>query len=178
VITISPSEKLNETNPEKLAFRWMYIILPVALLVISLILTAIFYRLLPEAVAYHFQNSTPDKWLNRGAITAWLVLPHIFCAVFAFIIVRMAMFSTRYYQAEDTPIKKVIPVMGNMIALLQIIVVFAALDIFLYNVYEIKLMPLWIFALIVLVLGVLVLGVFFIQTMRQYKRLHVNSPLE
>jgi len=82
------------------------------------------------------------------------------------------MFTTRYYPAEDTPIDKVITVMGNMIALIQIILVFAALDIFVYNIYEIKLMPLWIFALIIMALVALALGIFFIRTIRQYRRLH------
>ena len=176
---IDSGEKANEIAPlNKVAFRWTYIVLPAALLIISLILTAIFYRLLPEEVAYHFQNSTPDKWLNRQAITAWLVIPHIFCVAVAFIIVRTAMFSTRYYPLEDTPITIMIPVMGNMIALIQIILVFATLDIFLYNVYEIKLMPLWIFALIVMALGAVALGIFFIRTIRQYRRLRGKNLQE
>jgi ABC-type polysaccharide/polyol phosphate export permease len=88
------------------------------------------------------------------------------------------MFSTRYYPAEDTPINRMILVMGNMIALIQVILVFAAIDIFLYNVYEIKLIPLWIFALIVMALGGLVLGFLFVQTIRQYSRQHSNISRE
>jgi uncharacterized membrane protein len=178
VVLISSSEDINEIGGKKLAFRWTYIILPVSLLAISLILVGVFYRLLPEDVAYRFNEGSPDRWLGQNAITVWLVLPHIACALIAFIIVRIAMFSTRYYPAEDTPITKMIAIMGNMIGLIQVILVFAAIDIFLYNIYEIKLMPLWIFALIVMALGGLVLGFLFVQTIRQYSRQHSNISRE
>ena len=62
--------------------------------------------------------------------------------------------------------------MGNMVALPQIILGFAMLDIFLYNAYQIDILPLWIFALIVLVLGGIILGVFFIiLVIRQFREI-------
>ena len=57
-------------------------------------------------------------------------------------------------------------VMGNMIVLPQIILCFAMLDIFSYNSYQIHLMPLWVFALIVMGLGGMALGIFFILAIR------------
>jgi hypothetical protein len=53
-----------------------------------------------------------------------------------------------------------------MVALPQIILGFAMLDIFSYNSYQIHLMPLWIFALIVMGLGGMALGIFFILAIR------------
>ena len=154
----------------KLTFRWVYIALPVSLFIISVALAVIFYPMLPEETAYHFIDGTPDRWLNRGVIIAALVVPQLICAVLAFIIIRIAISGTRYYAAENTPIKNVIVAMGNMTALLQVILLFAALDIFLYNVYEIKLMPLWAFSLIFLVIAGAALGIFFIQIIRQHRR--------
>ena len=61
--------------------------------------------------------------------------------------------------------------MGNMVALPQIILSFAMLDIFSYNAYQTRIMPLWIFALIVMVLGGIVLGVFFFSVIRRVWRL-------
>ena len=75
--------------------------------------------------------------------------------------------SRRSWQAENTQIRKVLSIMGNMVALPQIILTFAMLDIFFYNAYRIHLIPLWIFALIVMVLGSIFLGVFFIQAIKQ-----------
>jgi hypothetical protein len=50
--------------------------------------------------------------------------------------------------------------MGNLLALPQLIVFFAMLDIFSYNSYQIHLMPMWIFLLIVLGLATIALVVF------------------
>jgi len=52
------------------------------------------------------------------------------------------------------------------------------LDVFLYNAYQIRLIPLWVFALIIMVLGAIILGIFFIQTIRQFRRLHGKSLQE
>ena len=57
--------------------------------------------------------------------------------------------------------------MGNMLALPQAILFFAMLDIFSYNSYEIRILPLWVIALILMALGAVILSVFFIRTIRQ-----------
>jgi purine-cytosine permease-like protein len=161
-----------------MAFRWAYIALPVSLFIISAALAAYYYRLLPEETAYHFVNGTPDRWLDRGAIIAALVAPQAICALLAFAIVRVAISGISRYALENAPLKKITLAMGNMTALLQVILLFAALDIFFYNVYEIKLMPLWAFSLIFLVLAGLALGIFFIQAIRQLRRSQDKSPRE
>ena len=165
---INSSEKTDNTS--KIPFRWAHIALPLSLFIISVALAAIFYPMLPEETAYHFVDGTPDRWLNRGTIIGALVGPQAICAGLAFIIIRVALAGTRYYSADNTPVKGVIIAMGNMTALLQVILLFAALDIFLYNVYEIKLMPLWAFSLIFLVLAGAALAVFFFHTIRQRRR--------
>jgi len=68
--------------------------------------------------------------------------------------------------------------MGNMFGLPQVILTFAMLDIFLYNAYQIRLIALWVFTLIIMVLGVVVLGVFFIKTSRQARRLRAKARQE
>jgi uncharacterized membrane protein len=167
-----------DTTEKKIAFRWTFIIVPLALLFISLVLTAVFYSQLPSRVAYHFQDSSPDRWLSRGAFVAWLIMPQFLFTLLAFLTVRLVLLSARYWPLDNTVIRKVLPVMGNMFALPQAILTFAMLDIFLYNAYQIRLIPLWIFTIIILVLGVVVLGVFFIQTSRQARRLRAKARQE
>jgi uncharacterized membrane protein len=170
VVAISPSESAGKTKPEnKIAFRWTYIVLPAAFLLLSLVLTAFFYRLLPSDVAYHFQGSSPDKWLGRGAFTAWLIIPQFFFTLLSFIVVRMVLLGARYWPSADTPLHKLLPVMGNMVALPQFILLFAMLDFLIYNTYQIKLLPLWVVTLIVMIVGGIVLAVFFIRTIRQFR---------
>jgi uncharacterized membrane protein len=170
---------INASIPKrKISFRWTFIVLPLVLLFISLILTAVFYHQLPSQVAYHFQDNSPDKWLSRGAFITWLLIPQVFFTLLAFIVVRIVLLSASYWPTENTPMTRILPVMGNMIALPQIILTFTMLDIFLYNAYQIKLVPVWVFALAVLILGVVVLGVFFIQTIRQARRHHTKTHQE
>jgi hypothetical protein len=171
VVAIIPTEPANKTSSKQgIKFRWTYILLPLAILLLSIILAAFFYRLLSPEVAYHFDDGTPDQWMSRGAIIAWLLIPQFFLVFIGVAISGgTTILSKRLQQTESTSISKVFLIMGNMVALPQIILIFAMLDIFLYNAYQIHLLPLWIFAVIVIVLGSLVLGMFFVQVLRQIR---------
>jgi uncharacterized membrane protein len=163
---------------KKITFRWTFIVLPAVLLFISLVLTAVFYPRLPAQVAYHFQDSSPDRWLSRGAFVAWLIVPQFFLTLLAFITIRLVLLGSRYWPPENTLMRRILPVMGNMLALPQIILMFAMLDIFFYNAYQIRLIPLWVSAVIIMVLGLVILGVFFFQTIRQVRRQRVKIRQE
>ena len=80
------------------------------------------------------------------------------------------MLTSRSLPQQNSPLPTLLPIMGNMMALPQIVLVFALLDFFLYNAYQINLIPLWIFTLIVLVLGGIILAVLFIRTLRKFRR--------
>jgi uncharacterized membrane protein len=171
VVAINPAESANKTTPEnKIAFRWTFIVLPAAFLLLSLILAAIFYSRLPADIAYHFQGDLPDKWLARGAFTAWMIIPQVFFVLLSLAVVRVVMLAARYLPAEGSPLPSLLPLMGNMMALPQIVLFFAMLQFFLYNAYQIKMIPLWIIVLIVMVLGGVVLCVLFVRTIRQFRR--------
>ena len=155
---------------EMIAFRWRYIALPVSVFLLSLILTAYFYHLLPGEVAYHFQDGSPDRWMSRGAIIAWMLTPQFFLALLAAAIIwGITKLSTYFRQTVSRGVERILSLMGNMIVLPQIILVFAMLDIFSYNAYQIHLMPLWVFALLVMGIGGIILGVFFILAIRQVR---------
>jgi len=144
---------------------------PIVFLALSIILTAYFSHRLPDEVAYHFTpDGTPDKWLSRGAAIAWAVAPQLFLTLLAAAITRGTTRLGRLFgQTESALIKpeKVLSFMGNMVALPQIILFFAMLNIFSYNAYQTQLMPVWIFALIIMLLGGIIIGIFFIQTIRR-----------
>ena len=148
-------------------FRWSYIVLPLAILLLSIILIAYFYRLLPAEVAYHFAtDGSPDRWLSRGVITIWFLVPQFIltlaAAAITWVVIQLG---AKFQQPEGTGAnpKGILLLMGNMIALPQIILGFAILDIFSYNSYQIRLLPLWVFTLIIMVIGGIILGVFFIR---------------
>ncbi len=170
---IIPAQSANITDPEKsISFRWTYILLPAAFLLISIIMGVCFYWSLPQEAAYHFEGGVPDKWMSPGALIAWLLVPQFIFFLFAFVIIVVAtIMSTNLRLADSPPTRKLLALMGNMVALPQIILFFAMLDIFLYNAYRTHLMLLWIFALIVMVLGAIILGTVFIKALRQYRGL-------
>ncbi len=149
--------------------------MPAVILLLSMILAASFYGRLPPEVAYHFTDGSPDGWMSRGAITAWMLIPQ-FLLVFIGLVISggTAILSKRFPDSENTSLTKVLLIMGNMVVLPQIILTFAMLDIFLYNAYQVHLIPLWIFTLIVIVVGGLILGIFLIQALRQFRRLPVE----
>jgi hypothetical protein len=175
VAVINTPAQIPETNTDnRIHFRWKFIILPVAFCVLSIVLAAVFYAKLTPSIAYHFHGGVPDRWLSRGAFISWMIVPQFFFTLLAFLTVRMVLLGARYLPPEGTPLPGLLPVMGNMLALPQIILFIAMLEFFLYNAYSTKLIPLWIIALIILLLGGIVLVVFFIRTIRQFRRRHGN----
>ncbi|MEE8414505.1 MAG: DUF1648 domain-containing protein [Dehalococcoidales bacterium] len=164
---------MKETNPGTgFAFHWSYIGLPVAILLLTLILTAFFYPRLPAEVAYRFQpDGSPDNWLGRDTIVLWTLLPQFLLTLVAGGTAGgITILTARFIQPESTWTNpgRITSLMGNMVALPQSILLFAMLDIFSYNSYRIHLLPLWVFALIVLVVGGIILGIFFFQAVRQF----------
>ena len=161
---------------KSLSYRWRYILLPVIILLLSIIIVAYFYRLLPGEIAYHFKDGSPDRWLSRSAIIVWMLIPQFLLALLAVAIVWGTIrLGARFWQAENTAIKKVLSLMGNMVALPQIILGFAMLNIFSYNSYQTHIMPWWVFALIAMVGGGIILGIFFLLVIRQVRQPQVRS---
>jgi hypothetical protein len=167
------SREVNQTR-----FRWTYILLPVAVIAVSCGLAAIFFPRLPEQLAYHFSGGAPDRWLGRGAFVLWTVVPQALLVLAAFVVVGAALAAARYWSVESPALKKLLPVLGNMVALPQLIILFTMLDVFLYNSYQVKLIPVWAFALIVMGLGGAALGVVLVRAARQARRLYANSGRE
>ena len=165
------------TTSQTLPFRWNYIILPLVFLSLSIILSAYFYHLLPTEVAYHFKlDGTPDKWLSREMTIIWVLIPQLLLTLLAGGITwGVTKLGNLFRQTEGVWIKpeRVISLMGNMVALPQLIVSFAMLHIFSYNSYQIHLMPMWLFLLIILGLATIALVVFLaliVSKARQHPR--------
>lgn len=150
-------------------FHWGFIILPLAIFLLSVILTIYFYRLLPAEVAYRFKlDGSPDGWLSREMTVSIMLGAQFLLALAAgattWGITKMGFLSGHQTSLWVKP-ERVLAFMGNMLAIPQLILCFATLDIFSYNAYQVHIMPLWLFALIVMVIGALILGIFSIPVM-------------
>ena len=169
------TETVEETTTGvSFSFRWIYIIAPAVILLLSVIVTIVFYGRLPDEVAYRFQaDGSPDKLLSSGMIILWMLLPQLFLTLLAGAVTwGISSISSRFMKPESAAVRpeRITALMGNMIGLPQLILFFAMLDIFSYNSYQIHLLPLWVFALIVMVIGGIVIGVLFFQAIRQAQR--------
>ena len=147
--------------------RLSYIIVPLAILLLSIILSAYFYHLLPAEVACHFElDGTPDNWLSREMTMVWvLVLQLVFVLLAGATSWGVTRLSARFGQIKSTGVRleRVVLFMGNLIALPQLIVCFAMVDIFSYNLYQRHIMPIWIFPLVILGLVTIALGIFLVS---------------
>ena len=157
-------------------FRLTYILLPVALFLAAIILAAVFYNQLPPEVVYRYTEGTS---VSRGAIIAWLVIPQFILALIGVALSGVGSIITRKNEPSDRArIMKVLMAMGNMVALPQLILLFALLDILLYNAYQIRLIPLWIVIVVVMLIGSIILGIFFLQTLKQSRGSDVKNHQE
>ena len=156
------------TQKTILPFRLRYVILPLAMLLISAIIVAFFYRILPADVAYRFENGAPGGWLSRGAIITGTLATQVVLTILAIAIIWVTIRISARFPVVPTPlVDRLLIIMGNMVALPQIVLAFAMLNIFSYNAYQIQLMSPLVFALLVAALGLIALGVLFAVAIRQ-----------
>jgi uncharacterized membrane protein len=144
--------------------RLSYIIGPLAVLLLSLSLSAYFYHLLPPELASHFAlDGTPDGWMSRGISMVWMLTPQLVLVLMAWGITwGVSRLSARFGQIEGRGLRPeiVFSFMGNVFALPQLLLCFAMVDIFSYNLHQRHIMPLWVLFLVALILVTIALGVF------------------
>ncbi len=142
--------------------------LPLIFLALSVSLAVYFYPRLPDEIAYHFKDSLPDRWTGRAVATVWLLVPQfLLTGLSAAIILGVIRLGDCFWSTANKRAETMLLLMGNMVALPQLVLAFAILAIFSYNSYGIYLMPLWIFAVIVMGLGGIILGAFFFLSIQQ-----------
>ena len=166
------SEKAKEPTAVKPSlFPLKAVMLPLVILLLVVVMVLWFYGKLPQEVASRFAtDGTPSAWTTRGTLMMWALLPQLMLTLLA---VMVAWGVTRIgalgHSAEEAGIKldNLLLVMGNMIAIPQLILGFAMLNTFGYNAYQVRIVPLWAVVLIIAIAGAVMLGAFFITTMRK-----------
>jgi uncharacterized membrane protein len=159
---------------DRLSFRWSYIIAPVVVFLLSVILFASFYHLLPAEVAVHFDfDGTPDNWLGRPMTGVVVLAPQLFFVLLAGGIVWGATKLDRRFgwtKGSGMKVGRIVSFMGNILALPQFIILFAMLDILSYNSYQTHILQMWLFLIVVLAVmtaGLLALAVFIFMRARR-----------
>jgi uncharacterized membrane protein len=175
VTDINTAGPVKETR-NNIAFRWTYIVLPGAVLLIALVLAAVFYGQLPQETAYRFSGGVPVSWLDRGGVLAWALGLQFVFFLLSLAITFLVTGASRRMQLTETPlIRTLFTIIGNVVALPQIIISYAMVDIILYNVYVKALPPLWAFALLVMLAGGIVLAALFARAFAQSRKLKAKN---
>lgn len=147
-----------EAKVERLPFRWRCVTLPLALCLVSLLVAAYFYPRLEETrIASHFNlRGQPDGWMGRQAFLATML-----AIQFAFGGVSLAL--VRWVSAWLRPgvPGQVSPsasqwLLGNLLAIGQLVVLYAMADTFWYNLHQAHLLPVWLFIIVAVILATLV----------------------
>lgn len=168
--TSEDKEIARETAPaEGLTYRWKYIMLPLAVLALSIALAAYFYHQLPAEVAFRFNaDGLPENWLSRQAVTGLMLGAQLLLVLLAgAITLGIVKLSRSLEQVDRARAERVVLAMGNMVAPPQIVLAFVMVDIFSYNIYGSHLMPIWLFGLIIMAIGGIALTLFFISAIRR-----------
>ena len=165
---------IDARTDEGPAFRWQYIIAPASILLISLILAACFYPQLPAEVAAHFRlDGTPDGWLSRELTMAWMLAPQLLLALIALAVAwGITKIKVQFGPTANTLVnpEQILLFMGNAIALPQLVLFIAMLDIFSYNAYQKHILPMWLLLLVILGLVTIALGVLLALTISKARQ--------
>ncbi len=163
-----PSAAASDT---RLPFRWRYIIGPVAVLVVSVVAAVCFFRLLPARVIYGYGSGSGGREISRGLLLVVLLAPQFILtflsAAVAHVVARVG---SRFVKDGGTSVgvvESVGTIMSNMVVLPQMVLCYAMIDMFRFNAYGTHLPPLYVFAVIVMLVGGAALGFFFLRALQQ-----------
>ena len=169
-------------KPERMPFRWSYILLPLVILSLSIAMAAYFYPRLPAEVAVQLRfDGAPDRLLSRGMVMAMAIAPQVFLTVLSagmvWMITRLGVLSRQSWSSQIAP-ERILWLMGNLFALPQGMLSFTMFNVFLYNVSQTQIIPTWLFLLIVLGVGGALLGIFLVYILFRVRQRATTSPPE
>jgi uncharacterized membrane protein len=170
-VTPVKSKDSAEIKPSPSPFPWKAVILPLVSLVFVVVIVTFFWGKLPYEVGSRFtDDGVPTSFTTRMALVLWALLPQLFLAGLAFLVawgINRISPIVRSAQEAGFKLDDLLIIMGNMIALPQLILGFAMLNTFGYNAYQVRMLPLWVVVLIIAVAGAVILGAFFITAIRK-----------
>ena len=156
-----------QKSDTKIRLRWSYFVLPLAILLVSVIITVYFYGKLPAQVVWQL-NSATSPTVSRGQIALWAIIPQVLLALLAYLIALGASRIGDLFKeasASGIQLDSILMVMSNVVVIPQLILTFAILRIFSYNSFQTDINFVWWVSLAVILLGIILLSVFFIRAL-------------
>lgn len=149
-------------NNNPLQFRISYIILPLAVLFLTAGLAAVFYGQLPADIHYRFnlEGEPSGEAVSKLVFTVLMLGIQLVLSAAAYLTVKI-IGQVKLFQENASSLvfdpARLLTIMGNLPAIAQLIMGYVLLDSIFYALQNEHLMHLWLFALVVLVIGGIVL---------------------
>jgi uncharacterized membrane protein len=157
---------MNQSRASSMNFRLSYIALPLIFFAITLLLLAIYYNQLGENIAFRFDiDGQPSSYLDKGTLSLWLLAIQFSLTVFAYFIVRLIIRSQFLNVSRENVwinTDRLILIIGNMVALPQLVFTYAAFDAFYFNTTQAHLLSLWLFTVIVVMMSAITFSILII----------------
>ncbi len=163
----------QKANP--LEFRIGFIALPLAFLVITAALASVLYGNMPDEVYYRFAaDGDPNSGLvSKGVVTLVILAAQAALLGLSFLLTyrvgKSRFFNENLHNFWFDP-TKLLKLMGNMPAIIQVILTYAFLDIIIYYTEGSHFLAVWIFALATLVAGGIIMFIYALPIFRQALR--------
>ncbi len=157
--------KQTSHTPDPLKFRLSFVALPLAVILLVVALSAIFYAQLPDEVYYRFDTSGEPSGNPISKTSLMMLMVGIQLALFAMAYIatrsvgRVQLFRDNVDNFWFNP-TRLLTLMGNMPVIIQLILAYVLVDAIVYARQADHLMPLWLFAVITLVAGGIVMLVY------------------
>ena len=160
-------KQTSQSAPNPLKFRLSFVALPLAVLLLVAVLSAIFFTQLPDEVYFRFDTSGAPSGNPIAKASLVMLMVGIQLALFgiAYIATRsiggVQLFRDNVNNFWFNP-TRLLTLMGNMPVIIQLILAYVLVDAIVYATQSDHLMPLWLFAVLTLVIGgivILIVGI-------------------
>lgn len=165
----------NSTPNDPLKFRLGFILFPLICLLTVIAMSAVFYGQLPDTVYYRF-NMDGDPSGSPLAKGSFLILMIGLQALLTFIAYFTTSAIGNIQTIRDNVDKflfsptRLLKLIGNMPAIIQVILAYLFVDAIVYSKQTDHIMPLWVFAIGTLVIGGIIVLIYGLpMALRGYK---------
>jgi uncharacterized membrane protein len=151
-------EPQNSVSPDPLKFRLSFIALPLICLLVTVALSAIFYSQLPDSVYFRFDlkgNPSGDPVAKSSLIILMVGIQALFTLVAYLSTSAIGKIQTLRDNLDKFLFSptRLLKLIGNMPAIIQVILAYIFVDAIVYAKNSDHLIPLWIFAVAMLIIG-------------------------
>ncbi|APV44333.1 hypothetical protein Dform_00992 [Dehalogenimonas formicexedens] len=156
----------NPPTPSPLKFRASFIILPLLCLLATIIISAVYYGQLPDNVTFRFDiHGNPSAEMAKTSFIVLMIGIQALLTLVAYI-TTSAIGNIPVLRDNTDKFKfnpgRLLALIGNMPAIIQLIMAYVLVDAVIYAKQAEHIIPLWVFAVVTLVIGggiILVFGV-------------------